>query len=528
MSQAQRPDDAPQPRTGRHAVRKRRRSRVARAGRAVGIFVVVVFLLVGGLYAYSQYRYHQIPKLTLHSLSPIVASQPINILLVGSNTRTGLKASQVKYFGSATQVGGARSDVTMIAHFNPATSQVSLLSIPRDLFMPIPNTNLANRVDSELNVSPDQLVRTVEQDLGIPIQHFVELNFDSFQNVVNALGGVRMDFPMPVRDAYSGLNVTTTGCQTLNGFQALEVVRARHLEYYSNGVWTEDPLGDLSRIRRDHEFLKVLAAEVKQKGLSNPFTLNSILSGIVKYLKVDSSFTFNNMVALALKYRNASVSAAQAVTLPVALENGPNNGGYYYNGANYGDIVFPAEPQDTQLIDKTLGLSVPKISPSAITVSVLNGTGAYQQAASVAHSLKALGYRIGTIGNATVTSTSYPQTENPTETIVQYEPGHLPQAEVVKNSLSGAVIMGQINHTSTGAGVQVITGTGLVVATPSTTPTTSSATHAKKSSKGSTTSSSNATTTTTAPNTAPYSLPATLSNQPLQPWDPRACSSSSG
>jgi LCP family protein required for cell wall assembly len=412
----------------------------------------------------------------------------------------------------------------MIAHFNPVTSQVSLLSIPRDLFMPIPNTNVANRVDSELNVSPDQLVRTVEQDLGIPIQHFVELNFDSFQSVVQALGGVRMDFPMPVKDAYSGLNVTTTGCQTLNGFQALELVRARHLEYYSNGVWTEDPLGDLSRIRRDHEFLKVLATQVKQRGLSNPFTLNSILSGVVKYLKVDSSFTYNEMAALALKYRHANISAAASVTLPVALENGPNNGGYFYNGANYGDVVFPAEPQDTQLIDSTLGLSVPNIAPSAITVSVLNGTGAYQQAATVATSLRALGYKIGTIGNATVTSTSYPQSENPTETIVQYEPGHLPQAEVVKNSLSGAVIMGQINHTSTGAAVQVITGSGLVVATPSTSTT---ATHAKKSSKGSQGTSPNATTTTTAPNTAPYSLPATLSNQGLQPWDPRACSTSS-
>ena len=64
----------------------------------------------------------------------------------------------------------------------------------------------------------------------------MELNFDSFQGVVNALGGIKMYFPEPVFDAYSGLNVPTAGCRQLNGFQALEVVRARHLVYKGPNV----------------------------------------------------------------------------------------------------------------------------------------------------------------------------------------------------------------------------------------------------------------------------------------------------
>jgi len=78
-------------------------------------------------------------------------------------------------------------------------------------------------------------VAAVQEDLGIPINHYVELNFDTFANVVNALGGVKMYFPEPVYDAYSGLNVQTPGCLTLNGFQALQVVRARHLQYKAPG-----------------------------------------------------------------------------------------------------------------------------------------------------------------------------------------------------------------------------------------------------------------------------------------------------
>lgn len=468
---------------------------------------MVLLVVAGSIYAYAQFRFGQINKVTVGGLSTTQANKPINILLIGSNTRKGLKPSQAKYFGSSSQVGGARSDVTMIAHFDPATHQVSLVSIPRDLFMPIPNSVSANRVDAALNVSPKRLVATIQQDLGIPIQHVMELNFNSFQEVVQALGGVKMYFKMPVKDAYSGLNITSPGCKNLNGFQALEVVRSRHLYYKQYGYWHADPTGDLGRIRRDHEFLKVLAKQVQSKVSTNPIALNSIISSVVKYVKVDSGFTFNDMISLATQYQNVSLSTVKTVTLPVALENGPNNQGYIYKGVNYGDIVFPAEPQDTKIIDAYLGLSVPNISPRSITISVLNGTGGYQQASSIAHSLKKLGFHIATIGNATVTSGYYSQSVNPTETIIRYEPGYLSKAEVVKNALSGAVIMGQINHTITGSPIEIVAGTGLSVASVPSSYSQSSSSNSSK-----------------VPQAKP-TLPATPSNQNLSPWDPRSCKS---
>ncbi len=112
---------------------------------------------------------------------------------------------------------------------------MSILSIPRDLFVPNARTGGANKIDAALFQGPDQLIAAIEDDFGIPIQHFVELNFDSFINVVQALGGIKMYFPEPVYDAYSGLNIQTTGCLSLNGTQALQVVRARHVQYKGPG-----------------------------------------------------------------------------------------------------------------------------------------------------------------------------------------------------------------------------------------------------------------------------------------------------
>ena len=79
-------------------------------------------------------------------------------------------------------------------------------------------------------------------------------NFPGFEGMVNAIGGISLDFPYPVRDPYSGLNVTTTGCQTVNGTTALALVRSRHLYYFEDGTWNYDGMSDWSRIQRQQAF----------------------------------------------------------------------------------------------------------------------------------------------------------------------------------------------------------------------------------------------------------------------------------
>ena len=121
--------------------------------------------------------------------------------MVGSTSRCALKVQNPAYGLCSQGVNGVNSDVVMILHLNPANNSVSILSIPRDLFVPNARTDGANKIDAALAEGPSQLVDAIEEDFGIPIQHYVELNFDTFANVVDALGGINMYFPEPVYDA---------------------------------------------------------------------------------------------------------------------------------------------------------------------------------------------------------------------------------------------------------------------------------------------------------------------------------------
>lgn len=228
-----------------------------RAVAACLTLIVLAVLVAASVDEYAQWRFGQLRKLNLGaSLRTETGTQQtsMNILIVGNNTRTGLAPQDAQLFGSAQEVGGARSDVTMVLHLDPAKGTASLLSIPRDLFVRLPPHSMsgpAGKIDAALNDGPQNLVNAVTSNLGIPIDHYVSVNFDGFQSVVDALGGIDMNFPMPLRDSLSGLNITQTGCQHLGGSQALVVVRARHLEYFANDTWQSDPLSDLGRIRRD-------------------------------------------------------------------------------------------------------------------------------------------------------------------------------------------------------------------------------------------------------------------------------------
>ena len=461
--------------------------------------------------------------------------------MIGSTSRCALTVQNPAYGLCSQGVNGVNSDVVMILHLNPATSTLSILSLPRDLFVPNARSDGANKIDAALYQGPDQLIAAIEEDYGIPIQHFVELNFDSFINVVNALGGIKMYFPEPVYDAYSGLNIQTTGCLSLNGTQALQVVRARHLQYKGPGVTTSDPnywpqesQSDIARIRRDHEFLRVLASAVKAKGLSNPITDQQIVAGVAGQLTVDSGFSASQMIGLVLGYHNVDVNSAPQLTLPVAVDQ---FGSYTYQGGSYGDIEFPAEPQDHNAVDQFLGLKSSNADtysggalppPTSVTVSVLNGSGASNQATDTAQSLQALGFHIGTIGDS-------PPVGQEAETVVYYAaktPADLAAAQAVANSLSGAVIMAMDpTQVQAGSQVTVVTGTDFSVNAPAPTPPPAPAPTPAPAGAATTTPTTTATaavaSTGNTGNSGAFQAP-TPTVEPLAPWDPRSCTPSGG
>ncbi|HSY15524.1 MAG TPA: LCP family protein [Jatrophihabitantaceae bacterium] len=422
-------------------------------------FTVVALVIVGGAYGYVQWRFHQIHREHVAGLAALGGSgdQPINILLVGDNCRDCLDGSQASQFGTAADVAGGRADVTMLLRVDPGSGKVSLMSIPRDLWLPIPSSNSEIRVDAALNDGPSALVSTIEDDLNIPINHYVELNFDTFQAVVNALGGISMNFPTRLYDSYSTLNVPA-GCFHLNGTQALQVVRARHTYYQQAGVWNYDGLGDISRIARDHEFLTVLASAVSAKGLSNPVTDNDLIGAVAKDLTIDSTFSVSDLAGLAQAFSHVNLGTAPQTTLPVDEDNSP--AGYVYQGTQYGDVVFPTGAGDRAAIEAFLGQPIPGSagSPGALPVAILNGSGISGQAAGTAAQLRALGFSVASTGTGTVNG-------SPAESVVYYAPGHESQAQRLVNELGGAVALGQ-DASIAGSGLTLVTGTNLTVASP--------------------------------------------------------------
>ncbi len=527
-----------------HAAPKKKRSTRRKVAYVFGSLFLVLVLIAGAAAGYAWYLNDQIHRIDLKNLttSPTKGADAgtENILMIGSTSRCALKV-QNPQFGLCSQgVTGVNSDVVMILHLNPANNTVSILSIPRDLFVPNARSDGANKIDAALYQGPDQLIAAIEEDFGIPIQHFVELNFDSFMNVVNALGGIHMYFPEPIFDSYSGLNIQTTGCIGLNGTSALEVVRARHLQYKPPGVTTTDPYywpseaqSDLARIRRDHEFLRVLASAVKAKGLGNPLTDQSLVAGVVGDLTVDSGFSLSDMVSLVLTYHGVNVNSAPQLTLPVQVDE---FGSYVYQGGSYGDIEFPSEPQDRTAVDQFLGLKANADtysggalrSPSSITVSVMNGSGTSNQASDTAAGLKALGFNIGTIGDTTPVGRE-------AETVVYYaskSPANLAAAQAVADSMSGAVIMAEDpTQVQPGSQVTVVTGTQFSVNPPPATVTPTSAAGSTGAGGGAGVGTSSTTTPTTSSSSSANSgafQPPTTTVEPLAPWDPRSCTANGG
>jgi LCP family protein required for cell wall assembly len=436
-----------------------------------------------------------------------------NIVLVGSTSRCALKHQNPAFGLCSAGVTGVNSDVVMILHLDPKKGTASILSIPRDLFVPNARGAEPNKIDAALVEGPQRLIQAIQEDFGIPVQHFVELNFDSFQNIVNALGGIRMYFPMPLYDAESSLRIPTSGCHMLDGFQALAVVRARHLQYRPPGVstsnprdWPQDPQSDLSRIRRDHEFLRVLATAVSTRGLGNPVTDNALLGAVAPQLQVDASFSLGEMLGTVLTFHGVNPNSAPQQTLPVIVD--ADN--YIVGGYNYGSVELPSQPQDLQIVDTFLGVAPsldtmtgkPLPAAHSVTVSVLNGTGTSGQAAATASALGALGLTIVGTGDAPVRGAV-------SETTVTYSAGHEAAAERVAHDLSGAVVMG-LGTTSRGADVTVVTGSDFSVRTPSTPAVTGAAPASQ------------------APASSAVLAPPTPPTQALASFDPRSCTASGG
>jgi polyisoprenyl-teichoic acid--peptidoglycan teichoic acid transferase len=350
------------------------------------LFVVFALLLiaVGGSYAYLRYDFGQVTKIACSACAPPVndAISPFNVLIVGSDSRAGNTGQAARSFGTASEVGGQRSDTIKILHVDPQTRSAELLSIPRDTWVEMSglpaDSGLAgpNKINTAFNNGPVPLVETIQNTFGIPIEHFVVVDFGGLINAVQSVGGINMHFNYPVRDNdngnnNSGLDVTTTGCITLNGNETLALARSRYFEYDdpAEGGWTYDPTSDIGRIERQNLIIDALMQKVEST--YNPLTLKSFLDAVVHDIAIDQNLGLGELYSLASTYHAFSPSRLTTYTLPTT-------GAQTAGGA---DIEVVEEPEAQQLLTAFLGtppeaITTPPLDEFSDPISVPAGSGA--------------------------------------------------------------------------------------------------------------------------------------------------------
>ena len=290
---------------------------------ALGLACIVI---VGGLVGFRTSVNQKLSRIhTRHglTLSHEPAANSGNFLVIGSDSRSFVEnQTQAQAFGSAQQEGGQRSDTIMIAHVDPSQKRMLVVSLPRDTIVNVPGMG-RTKINAAFNAGPQRLIDTIKQNFNVDIQHYVEVGFDSFSGIVDAIGHVPVQFPAPAYDPCTGLYVPTSGTAELNGQTALQYVRARHLLFYENGKWRDaSPRADLDRIARQQGFIRQLATLAFKKAEKDVFAANDIADSVVSKLTADASLAHNHgeLLALVRAFRDvnpADPTTFETVTLPV-------------------------------------------------------------------------------------------------------------------------------------------------------------------------------------------------------------------
>ena len=352
------------------------------------VAVCLVVAAVGALGLWLQHTAAQVAhndpaevKAAKQQLSPVLPSGPVNILIIGSDRR--VHQADV----------GARSDTLMVVRLDPQTNSISMLSVPRDLRVDIPGFGL-NKINAAYSLGGAKLtVETVKQLLGVPINDFIDVNFEGFIKVVDKLGGAYL---MVDHRYYNNTAVTNyasidiqPGYQVLNGHQALSFVRFRH-----------DQNGDFTRIVRQQMFLREMKRELAGSATITSFPHLFSVATIMSHYAVSDIASLSKiygLVTLGLKLDTNHIYQAHITGTT------PTIGGVSYVVATPQDIAagvqeFLSPVSSQPQAQPTTSMS--QLPRSQVKITVLNGSGRAGAAAAVAAQLQTRGYVVAVGGNA--------------------------------------------------------------------------------------------------------------------------------
>ncbi|MCD9144595.1 LCP family protein [Streptomyces albireticuli] len=286
-------------------------------------FVVVLLAVSVGTYFWADSKLRREVDLGKVQDRP-AAGEGTNYLIVGSDSREGLSDEDKKelHTGSAD---GKRTDSMMILH--TGDNGTTMLSLPRDSYVTIPaftgkesgkrfpaSTHKLNQAYAD--GGPELLAQTIEFNTGLRIDHYAEIGFGGFRNLVDALGGVEMCLDKPLKDRDSGADFKA-GCQELDGAQSLAFVRQRHQEADQ----------DLGRMRNQQKFLNTLAKQAASPStVLNPFRLYPVIGSGLDTLIVDKDMGLFDLTSMFWAMKGVTGGDGKQLTVPIASANFPTRG----------------------------------------------------------------------------------------------------------------------------------------------------------------------------------------------------------
>ncbi|MGZ4144642.1 MAG: LCP family protein [Actinomycetota bacterium] len=411
----------------------------------IGLLVLTVFAVSAGVFTYLKVKGNLgrgVDKSIVVIDPP--PKGPLNILVLGSDRRDvieGTDRSQRQFKGGS----GQRADTIILLHLYAGSKKAVLVSFPRDLRVHIPGHGF-DKINAAYPLGGANLmIKTITQLTGLPINHYVEVNFASFRDIVDAVGGVPLYFAKPVKDDKSGLNITQSGCINLTGNQALSFVRARYIY----------PNADLGRIQGQQRFIRALLDKVKGLGIVlNPGKLIHLSDIAGKNLVYDKGVTIGLARSIANRLAGFNQKDVDFRQYPGSPQ--------YINGVSYvvgypqaARELFGALKVDGPLpnVGKT-GQSLP--SARDVSIKIVNAAGVSGLAGKERAALVALGFHVFSISTAP---------KQITPTVITYQVGGELKAELVAKQFPGATV--RLVTASQTTDIVVTLGTSFVNPSPS-------------------------------------------------------------
>jgi LCP family protein required for cell wall assembly len=359
---------------------------------SLGVVIVLGCVTAAAAAGYFGLRFAQIERVKNIALQAAVKGEPANYLIVGTDSRAGIDPDDpdaATFLGDGEQ-GCNCTDTIMVLRVDPDEGSANILSLPRDLWVPIADTGQKSRINSAHARGEQVLIDTIQENFGVTINHYVEIDFVGFERLVDAVGGIPMWFESPLRDSHTGLAVPEAGCTVLDGEDARKFARSRFLQYKGDdGKWHGDPTADFGRITRQQIFIRRAIEKAVAQGLGNPVTLNQLVSAGVENVRLDQALDASDLLGLGRQFRNFASEELIGYTIPTDPHT-----------TSSGAAVQIARLREAEpILNIFRGLPPGSISPQAIDVTVLNGSEIQGQAADAAGALQQVGFNVVEVGD---------------------------------------------------------------------------------------------------------------------------------